>query len=46
MMTRHPEIVKRAQSDIDRVVGEGRLPSFEDRDKLPYIDCIIKETLR
>lgn len=32
--------VARAQADLDRVVGRGRLPAFEDRARLPYIDAI------
>ncbi|KAH8113801.1 cytochrome P450 [Phellopilus nigrolimitatus] len=43
MMARNPNVVKRAQLDIDRVVGDGRLPTMEDRTNLPYIDCILKE---
>lgn len=46
MMTLHPEVARRAQSDIDHVVGDERLPGFEDRGQLPYIDCILKEVLR
>lgn len=45
-MTMYPEVQKKAQEEIDRVVGHIRLPTFEDRVDLPYIDCIIKETLR
>ncbi|KDQ17553.1 hypothetical protein BOTBODRAFT_155572 [Botryobasidium botryosum FD-172 SS1] len=45
-MALFPEVQKRAQSEIDRVVGTGRLPSFGDRQDLPYIQCLIKELLR
>ncbi|KDQ13798.1 hypothetical protein BOTBODRAFT_360742 [Botryobasidium botryosum FD-172 SS1] len=45
-MVKHPEVQRKAQAEIDRVVGERRLPTFADRPALPYIDCIIKETLR
>ncbi|KDQ63502.1 hypothetical protein JAAARDRAFT_147890 [Jaapia argillacea MUCL 33604] len=46
-MVLHPEVQKRAQADLDAVVGvEGRLPDFEDRSRLPFIDAIISETLR
>ncbi|KAH8104354.1 cytochrome P450 [Phellopilus nigrolimitatus] len=47
-MVLHPHVAKKAQEEIDRVIGSDRLPSFEDRDKdaLPYIDCILKECLR
>lgn len=45
-MALHPEIQRRAQQEIDRVVGTDRLPAFSDRENLPYIDALIKETLR
>lgn len=45
-MTRHPEIFKKAQEEMDRVVGNDRLPDFDDRDSLPYLDAILKEILR
>ncbi|KAH8114932.1 cytochrome P450 [Phellopilus nigrolimitatus] len=46
MMARHPNAVKRAQEDIDKVIGDERLPTIEDRSGLPYIDCILKEVFR
>lgn len=46
MMARHPEIVKRAQEEIDRVIGTDRLPTYEDRPNLPYLECIMKEVFR
>ncbi|THH01886.1 hypothetical protein EW145_g6841 [Phellinidium pouzarii] len=46
MMTRCPEVVKRAQEEIDRVVGSDRLPTIEDRPQLPYMECIMKEVFR
>ncbi|KAH9927106.1 cytochrome P450 [Epithele typhae] len=45
-MTLHPEIQERAQAEIERVVGMDRLPSAEDRDNLPYVEAIFRETLR
>ncbi|KAL2280254.1 hypothetical protein FJTKL_12706 [Diaporthe vaccinii] len=41
-----PEVVTRAQEEIDRIVGSERLPTFEDRKNLPYIDGIVKESWR
>lgn len=41
-----PEVQAKAQEEIDRVVGSDRLPSFDDREDLPYIDAIVKEVLR
>lgn len=36
-MALHPEAQKMAQEEMDRVVlSEGRLPTFEDRERLPY----------
>ncbi|KAL2869887.1 cytochrome P450 monooxygenase fmaG [Aspergillus lucknowensis] len=40
-----PDVQRKAQEEIDRVVGN-RLPSFNDRDKLPYINAIVQEALR
>ena len=45
-MARNPEVMKKAQEELDRVVGKERLPDFSDRDNLPYIDALIKELLR
>ncbi|KAF2774165.1 cytochrome p450 monooxygenase [Teratosphaeria nubilosa] len=41
-----PEAQKKAQEEIDRVVGSDRLPTIDDYPDLPYIRCVIKETLR
>lgn len=45
-MTLYPDVMRKAQALIDGVVGRDRMPSFEDRNKLPYIDAIVKEVLR
>jgi cytochrome P450 len=41
-----PEVQAKAQAEIDRVVGMERLPSFDDRAHLPYIQAMVLETLR
>jgi cytochrome P450 len=41
-----PEVQRRAQEEIDRVIGKDRLPMLADREKLPYIEGVMKETLR
>lgn len=41
-----PDVQKRAQEEIDRVVGDSRLPSLGDRQNLPYIRAIVEETTR
>ena len=45
-MALHPEVQKKAQAEIDAVVGADRLPDIEDRPSLPYINALIKELLR
>ncbi|KAH9990619.1 cytochrome P450 [Russula vinacea] len=45
-MVAHPEIQKRAQDELDAVVGRSRTPTFADAPKLPYIQALVKETLR
>ncbi|KAJ8584349.1 cytochrome P450 [Rhizopogon salebrosus TDB-379] len=45
-MVLHPDVQAKAQADIDRVVGQDRLPDFDDRPALPYLDAILRETLR
>ncbi|TEB22313.1 cytochrome P450 [Coprinellus micaceus] len=42
----NPDILKKAQADLDRVVKPGQLPEFDDESSLPYITAIVKETLR
>ncbi|KAG0700053.1 cytochrome P450 [Suillus ampliporus] len=45
-MTLFPEVQKKAQAEIDAVVGPDRLPTFADRASLPYIEALTKEILR
>lgn len=45
-MAKFPDVQRKAQDEIDRVVGTDRLPNFEDREKLPYIDALVKEAMR
>lgn len=45
-MALYPEVAKRARAELDHVVGSDRLPTFEDRDSLPYINALVKEVFR
>lgn len=45
-MIHYPEVMRKAQSEIDGVVGRDRLPSFKDRPHLPYIRALVRELLR
>ena len=45
-MASNSHIQKRAQADLEAVVGPSRLPTMEDKSDLPYITAIVKECLR
>ncbi|KAL7284540.1 hypothetical protein ACG7TL_001832 [Trametes sanguinea] len=42
----YPDVQRKAREELDAVVGPNRLPTFEDRDSLPYITAIAKEAMR
>lgn len=35
-----------AQEELDRICTSGKLPTFDDRDKLPFVTAVMLETLR
>ncbi|KAI0691793.1 CyP450 monooxygenase [Cerioporus squamosus] len=45
-MSLYPDVQQKAHAELDAVVGHDRLPDFDDRDSLIYVDAIIKESLR
>ena len=45
-MVAFPEVQRRAQAELDAVVGRARLPTFADAPRLPYVRAIIRELLR
>ncbi|EIW84716.1 cytochrome P450 [Coniophora puteana RWD-64-598 SS2] len=45
-MVLHPKVQERAYAEIMSVCGIGRIPTFDDRQALPYVDAVIRETLR
>ena len=45
-MLQHPEVQKKAQEEIERVVGSDRMPTMEDEPNLQYIRSCVKESLR
>ncbi|KAI0670932.1 cytochrome P450 [Trametes maxima] len=45
-MSQYPEVRKKAQAELDAVVGRDRLPDYTDRDDLVYVNAIVKECLR
>ncbi|KAH9947304.1 cytochrome P450 [Amylocystis lapponica] len=45
-MMRYPEVQKKAQLELDSIIGQDRLPTIADRERLPYINALVKEVLR
>ncbi|KAJ2918167.1 hypothetical protein MD484_g2259, partial [Candolleomyces efflorescens] len=45
-MTQRPDVQEKAQAELDRIVGPGRLPDFSDRGDLIYVKALITELMR
>ena len=52
-MVLHPEVQAKAQAELDSVLGSApgaaaptRMPGFSDRERLPYVNAVVKEVLR
>ena len=45
-MVLNPRVQRKAQMELDRVVGGGRLPRLADRSALPYIEATLREVFR
>lgn len=45
-MAKYHSVQEKAHNIIRDVIGPNRLPTFEDRSSLPYIEAIYMETLR
>ena len=45
-MSLYPEVQRKAQEEIDQVVGKDTLPSFSDMGSLPYVRAICAEAMR
>lgn len=45
-MSKWPDILRKAQVEVDGVVGEGRTPVWEDYESLPYVAMAVKEAMR
>lgn len=44
-MVLYPDVQRKARAQID-VVCQGRLPDIMDRDALPYVTALVKESVR
>ncbi|PWY82348.1 flavonoid 3-hydroxylase [Aspergillus eucalypticola CBS 122712] len=45
-MALNPTVQKKAQEEIDRVVGTSRLPELSDQNNLPYVNAVFQEVFR
>ncbi|XP_017753929.1 PREDICTED: probable cytochrome P450 304a1 [Eufriesea mexicana] len=46
LVMHNPRVQKKVQEEIDRIVGTGRLVTWDDRKNLPYTEATIREALR
>lgn len=47
ILSHQPEVQKKLHEEIDTFVNaHGRLPTFEERDQVPYLVCVQKECMR
>ena len=45
-MVLFPEVQKKAQAELDAIIGSERLPTLSDRRSLPYMEALLKEIHR
>ena len=45
-MMHYPDVYRKAQEEIDRVIGRERLPDLTDRGSLPYLEALVMELYR
>jgi len=41
-----PDVQKKAQEEIDRVIGRHRYPTLADRPNMPYMEALVLESIR
>ncbi|KAF8880400.1 cytochrome P450 [Infundibulicybe gibba] len=45
-MATNPDVQRKAQDEIDAVIGNDRLPELRDRPSLPYVEALYREVMR
>jgi len=45
-MAMYPDVQKRAQAEVDKATRANTLPTFEGRNSMLYISCLLKESQR
>ncbi|XP_037057123.1 cytochrome P450 2B1-like isoform X2 [Peromyscus leucopus] len=46
LMLKYPHVAEKVQKEIDQVIGSHRLPTLDDRTKMPYTEAVIHEIQR
>ncbi|XP_054974988.1 cytochrome P450 2C19-like isoform X2 [Sorex araneus] len=46
LLLKHPEVMAKAQEEIERVIGRHRSPCMQDRSNMPYMDALVHEVQR
>ncbi|XP_035293987.1 cytochrome P450 2B1-like isoform X1 [Cricetulus griseus] len=46
LMLKYPHVAEKVQKEIEEVIGSHRLPTLDDRTKMPYTDAVIHEIQR
>ena len=45
-MVLNPDVQRRAQAELDEVIGDSRFPTIDDKESLPYVKALCLELLR
>ncbi|KAF5365306.1 hypothetical protein D9758_005453 [Tetrapyrgos nigripes] len=45
-MSLYPHVQSKGQEELNTVLGKGRMPTFDDRPSLPFIEAIFREVMR
>ncbi|KAK6186245.1 hypothetical protein SNE40_008318 [Patella caerulea] len=46
LLIAHPEIQKKVQAEVDHVIDAGQAPTLNDRERLPYTEAVLHESMR
>ncbi|XP_068086666.1 probable cytochrome P450 304a1 [Anabrus simplex] len=42
----YPEVQKKIQAELDQVIGRDRIASIDDRQRMPYLEATLRESMR